>query len=128
MAPTLALRIAVVLLLVMGLSGASVGISLGWATATSGLQVTTTAVAIVGGLLAYGLALLASGIGLLLGRGWAWALGVATIGLGLAILLWVLWLSDGRDAVTAGGIAIWAVTLALLVIGAPARARRSGSG
>jgi hypothetical protein len=104
---------ATVFLLVSGLSGAGVGLSLLVALGqVSGA--TATGLAIGGGFLAYGVALAIAGIGLLVWRRWAWWLGVASIVLGLLVLS-ALVVGAGSDAVLEGGILLWAAVLALLL-------------
>ena len=92
------------LLFVEGLSGASVGLTLLIGVAgTAGLG---SSIAVPLGVLAYGVALVAGGIGILLGRRWGWPL--ATIVVLLAVV-------GFDDPVLLGGLAIWTVTLVALV-------------
>jgi len=117
----LAIRTAMALLLVMGLSGISVGLTL--AAASFGASLPLAGVAIPAGLIGYGLALAGGGFGILLGRGWGWPLGVVAIVVGVVTLVILLGIVGGRDAVLAGGLVTWGATLGLLLLGWPARPR-----
>ena len=121
MSPWVALRVACILLLIMGLSGLGVGLTIG--SAFLGGGVPTAGLGIPLGLIAYGATLTAAGVGILLGRRWGWLLGVGGIALGLAALLWILAITTWTDSVIGGGAILWAVTLGLLLRGAAVRAR-----
>jgi hypothetical protein len=120
---SLALILATMLLLVIGLSGMVVGIEL--------LSVLDTAPRIstgdsfsgllFGGIAAYGAITAIAGLGLALLRRWGWWLGVATIVLGLLGLLAIV-IAVGPDSVLYLGILIWAATLAFLVVPGTRRA------
>lgn len=117
----LAIRIAMAMLLVMGLSGISVGLSL--AAAMFGAALPPAGVAIPAGLIGYGVALAGGGFGILLGRRWGWPLGVAALVVGVTTLVILLGIVGGTDAVLAGGLVTWGATLGLLLLGWPARPR-----
>ena len=114
--------IAIVLLVVEGLSGLAVGAELLIATAGSGLTVPALGWLIPVGLVAYGAALLGGGIAMALGRAWGWWLAIGPVLAGLALLL-ILMITAGDDPVLLGGVAIWVVTLVALISGRP----RSGA-
>lgn len=67
------------------------------------------------GVLAYGLALVASALGIWLGRAWGMVLGIVVIALGLGLLVVLLAAVGFDDSVLLGGALIWAITLALLL-------------
>ena len=112
------LLIAIVLLLVEGVSGILVAASL--AAAGMAANPTVAGTAIVVGMGAYGIWLAGSGIGLLFGRRLGLPLAIGAIVAGLILLAWVSTLS-GPDPIIAFGIAVWAVTLALLLVGRSGR-------
>jgi uncharacterized membrane protein (DUF2068 family) len=111
-----------VLLAFIGVSGIGAGIEL-LPVATSA----PTGAAIGGGIVAYGIACVVSGIGLFLLRRWAWWLGTVAIVVGLVVLVWMQLIVVGAapDAVTAVGLIVWGVTLVLLLAPATRRAARS---
>ena len=111
--------IAIGLLVMEGIPGITVGISLAPAIAAGGLL-------LVVGILAYGVASLVGAVGILVGRRWGWPIAIATVLVGLAILVIVLGIAGWRDAVIAGGIAIWLVTLGALLMARPRGAARRG--
>jgi len=103
------------LLLVEGLSGSFVGFTL-----VAGVVGTFGAgpnLAIPGGVLVYGLALLAAALGIALGMRWGWVLAVVVIVLGLGLLVVLLAMVGFDDPVLLGGAVIWAITLAALLAG-----------
>lgn len=106
--------LAIVLLLVEGLSGVGVGLTLlaGMLSANAG----STGIAIAGGTLGYGAALTIAAIGILRGRGWGWWLGIAVVAAGLVLLVVLVAITRG-DGILLGGVAIWIVTLAALLVG-----------
>jgi len=111
--------IAIGLLVMEGIPGITVGISLAPAIAAGGLV-------LVVGILAYGVASLVGAVGILVGRRWGWPIAIATVLVGLAILVIVLGIAGWRDAVIAGGIASWLVTLGALLMARPRGAARRG--
>jgi hypothetical protein len=106
--------LAIVLLLVEGLSGVGVGLTLlpGMLSTNAG----STGLAIAAGTLGYGAALSVAAIGILRGRGWGWWLGIAAIAAGLALLVVLVVMTRG-DGVLLGGVLIWIVTLGALLVG-----------
>lgn len=106
--------LAIVLLVMIGVPGITVGASL--AAAIGG-----SAPLLVAGLVGYGVAALAGAAGMILDRRWGWPVGVATVVVGLLILAAILGLTGARDGVIWGGVAIWGVTLAILVAARPRR-------
>jgi uncharacterized membrane protein (DUF2068 family) len=106
--------VAVVLLLVEGLSGSFVGFTLVAGVAgTFGLG---SSLVVPVGVLAYGLALIAAAFGIWLGRRWGLILGIVVIALGLGLLIVLLAAVGFDDPVLLGGALIWAITLALLLV------------
>jgi hypothetical protein len=117
--------LSVVLLLIEGLSGASVGVTL--LAAVTGLAGSARAGEIVPAigipaiLIVYGLALVAAAVGILFRRAWGWWLAIGPIVAGLALLL-VLWITIGSDdAILLGGVAVWGITLVALLAIRPSR-------
>ena len=108
------LRLAVVLLVVIGLSALSVGLEL----LVAERRVTTdgglVAIAIPLGICVYSAAALVGGIGTWLRRRWAHRLALVTIAVGLAVLSWELSLI-GLDPILLFGVATWGFVLALLL-------------
>lgn len=107
--------LAIVLLLVEGVSGASVGVTL--LIGLAGRAGVNGAISIPIGILVYGLALVAAAIGWMLRRRWGWPLGTAAIVLGLAVLAVLLVLERGNDPVLVGGVVIWLISLGALLAG-----------
>lgn len=107
--------LAIVLLLVEGVSGASVGVTL--LIGLAGRAGVNGAISIPIGILIYGLALVAAAIGWVLRRRWGWPLGTAAIVLGLAVLAVLLVLERGNDPVLVGGVVIWLISLGALLAG-----------
>jgi hypothetical protein len=106
--------LAIALLVMEGIPGVTVGVSLAPAIAGGGLF-------LVVGIVGYGIASLAGAAGIVLGRRWGWPVALITVLAGLAILVAVLGIAGGRDEVIWGGIAIWVVTLAALIAARPRR-------
>jgi hypothetical protein len=104
--------LAIVLLVMEGIPGLTVGASLAPAIGAGGLF-------LVAGIVGYGVASLAGAAGVLLGRRWGWPVALATVLAGLAILVVVLGITGWRDAVIWGGIAIWLVTLGAVIAAHP---------
>jgi hypothetical protein len=104
---------AAVLLVFIGVSGVGAGLEL-LAVATGEL----TAALIGGGIAAYGLACVAAGIGTFQMRRWGWLLALASIAVGLGVLLWIqaLLIGSAPDSVSVVGFLVWGLTLALLVL------------
>lgn len=109
----LARTVAIVLLFVEGLSGASVGLTL--LIGVAGVAGLGSSIAVPLGVLAYGVALVAGGIGILLGRRWGWPLATIVVLLGLGVLVVLLAVVGFDDPVLLGGVAIWAITLVALL-------------
>ena len=105
--------IAIVLLLVEGLSGAWVGITL--VTGVAGSAGLGSSLAVPLGVLGYGLALVAGAVGILLGRRPGWILAVVAVLVGLGLLVVLLAVVGFDDAVLLGGVVIWGITLAALL-------------
>ena len=114
------LLISVVLLLVEGLSGIGVAVSL--AAVGMATNATITGTGIVAGMAAYGTWLAGAAVGLILRRRLAFPLAIGAVVAGLIVLAWILTLT-GPDAVILSGVAIWGVTLACLYAGRSAAAR-----
>ena len=106
--------LAIVLLVMEGIPGLTVGGSLAPAIGGGGLF-------LVAGIVGYGVASLIGAAGIVLGRRWGWPVALITVLVGLAILLAVLGIAGWRDEVIWGGIAIWVVTLAALLASRPRR-------
>ena len=124
-APETARRLATALLIVIGISGAFVGLQLVIALANAPQPVQGTSasgVAIAAGMAAYGIVLVVSGMGLARRRRWGVVLGAMAIGAGALLLLWLLTITED-DALLLGGVVIWAVTLGCLLLGRSAVAR-----
>jgi hypothetical protein len=116
--PETARRLATALLLVIGISGAFVGLQLLTALASAPQAapgMTSSGVGISAGMAAYGIALVVAGIGLARRRFWGVVLGVLGIGAGALLLLGLLTIAED-DAVLLGGLVIWAVTLGCLLL------------
>jgi hypothetical protein len=113
---------AVVLLMVIGISGVADGAEL-VNVATGSL----TSVAIGAGIGVYGLACAAAGLGIGLLRHWGWWLGLVSILIGLVVLVAIqgFAIGAGLDPVLAFGFVVWGVTLALLVTPDTRRAIRT---
>ena len=123
-APETARRLATALLIVIGISGAFVGLQLLIALANAPQPVQGTSasgVAIAAGMAAYGIVLVA-GIGVARRRLPGLVLGAMAIGAGALLLLWLLTITED-DALLLGGVVIWAVTLGCLLLGRSAVAR-----
>ena len=106
------LSAAIVLLVLIGVSGLGVGL-----TITSGMLSAGTPLIGVGiglGIAVYGGLAALAGVGLIWRRRWSWWLGVVTILAGELFLVWLIVLVGG-DGVFAFGVAIWGVTLVCLV-------------
>jgi hypothetical protein len=123
--PESARRVATALLLVIGMSGAFVGLQLLAAVASASDRApgtTASGVGISAGMAAYGIVLVVAGIGLARRRFWGLVLGAIAIGAGEVILVGLLTMTED-DAVLVGGLGIWAVTLGCLLVARPAVAR-----
>ena len=116
------LVLAVVLLVFIGVSGVGAGLEL-LAVATG----EPTAALIGGGIAAYGLACVAAGIGTFQLRRWGWLMALASIVVGLGVLLWiqVLLIGSAPDSVSLVGFVVWGLTLVLLVVPSTRAAIRS---
>ena len=115
------LALAAVLLLVIGLSGLGVGITITQAMSAPGVPATGLQIGL--GIAGYGLLATISGSGLLGRRRRFWWLAVATIGAGLAFQIWLVAISS-LDPVFATGIVVWGVTLSCLIAPATRAALR----
>ena len=111
----LTLLVAALLLLIIGLSGVSAGISLIVAMG-SARDVPLVGVGIGAAIGGYGVLTAVAGIGLLARRRWAWWLGIVSIAAGWLFLVGLVVALGRLDPVFAGGIAIWSVTLACLLV------------
>jgi hypothetical protein len=103
---------AIILLVLIGVSGLGVGL-----TITSGMLSAGTPLVGVGigaGIAVYGGLAALAGVGLIWCRRWSWWLGVATIVAGELFLAWLIVLAGG-DEVFAFGVVVWGVTLACLL-------------
>jgi hypothetical protein len=116
----LPLVLAVVLLLLIGLSGLLAGLTI-IQTMAGAAPLPTAGVAIGVGIAAYGVVATAAGLGLLRRRGVAWRAGVLVLGAGLLVQVALLAVSR-LDAVSAVGLAIWGLALACLAVPATRRA------
>ena len=105
--------VSIVLLLVLGGSGALVGLQLLGAMATVGAGPAGIGGWIAGAILGYGLLLVASAVGLMTGRRWAWPVGSVTLATGIGVFLALVGIY-GRDEILLGGAVIWAMVLACL--------------
>jgi hypothetical protein len=110
---SIARRVSIVLLLVLGGSGALVGLQLFGAMATVGTGPGGIGGWIAGAVLVYGLLLIASAIGLMTGRRWAWLAGSVTLATGIGVFLALVGIY-GRDEILLGGVVIWTTVLACL--------------
>lgn len=108
--------VSIVLLLVLGGSGALVGLQLLGAMALIPGGQGASGAPIAGALGAYGLVLVAAAIGLVLGKRWARLLGIVAIVAGLGVLLTLLAISGAPDEILLGGVIIWAATLVCLLL------------
>ena len=119
------LSAAIVLLVLIGVSGLGVGL-----TITSGMLSAGTPLIGAGiglGIAVYGGLAALAGVGLIRRLRWSWWLGIVTIVAGELFLVWLIVLVGG-DAVFASGVAIWGVTLGCLVAPATRAAIRRGRG
>ena len=106
------LSLAALLLLIIGLPGLGVGVTI--AQAMSAPAVPSAGLQIGLGIAGYGLLATTSGIGLLRRRPAFWWLAVATIGAGLVFQIALISIAS-LDPVFATGIVVWGVTLACLL-------------
>ena len=120
-----ALLIAVVLLLVIGVSGLLVGLELLAVGDPLKAGGEPAAVAIPAGIGAYGVAAIMGGIGVFLRRLWAHRLALVTIAVGLVELIWQATLV-GLDPVTLFGVSVWGLVLILLLLPDVRAAVRNG--
>ena len=107
------LLIAASLLLIIGLSGLSAGVSLILAVG-SARDAPWVAVAIGAAIGTYGAVTTFAGIGLLVLFGWGWWLGTVSIGAGLLFQVGMVVVLGGLDPVVAFGLLVWSLTLACL--------------
>jgi hypothetical protein len=114
-------RLATGLLLLIGVSGALVGLELLGAMAGTAGD-TRPGIAIAAGIATYGVVLIVAGIGLALRRQWGFAVGLVTVVAGTLLLVALLVVARG-DTVLLGGLVIWAATLGLLLVARPALSR-----
>jgi hypothetical protein len=105
--------VAIVLLLMIGGSGAAVGLQLVAAMAALGGGRDATGAWLAGGIGGYGLLLVAAAVGLVTRRRWAWALGSIVLGAGIAIIVAITVVS-GPDEIVVGGLLIWTTALVFL--------------
>lgn len=112
---SVARAVSIVLLLVLGGSGALVGLQLFGAMPTVGTGPGGIGGWIAGVVLGDGLLLIASAVGLMTERRWAWPVGSVTVATGLGVLLALVGIY-GRDEVLLGGAVIWATVLACLTV------------
>jgi len=111
-------RLATALVLVIGISGAFVGLQLLAALASAPRAtpgMTASGVGVSAGTAAYGIVLVVAGIGLARRRFWGVVLGAIAIGAGALLLLGLLTIAQG-DAVLVGGVVVWVVTLGSLLL------------
>jgi hypothetical protein len=108
------LLIAAVLLVVIGVSGLLAGLEL-LAVGASDAGREPAAIAIPGGIVAYGAAAIVAGCWVLARRRWAHRLALVTIAFGLVVLAWQTTLL-GPDPVTLFGVALWGCLLVLLLL------------
>ena len=116
---------AIVLLLLIGVSGLGVGLTLTTAMTNAGTPL--TGVGIGAGIALYGALAALAGLGLIWRHRWSWWLGVATIVAGTLFLVTLIFYVGG-DEVFAIGVAIWGVTLACLLAPATRASTRRGPG
>jgi hypothetical protein len=107
--------LAITLLLIEGLSGASVGATL--LGGFLGFPTIGGAIAIPLGILGYGLVLVIGAVGLIRRRAWGWLIAVVGILAGLASLAVLLAIAGWDDAVLLGGVAIWGITVGAILAG-----------
>ena len=105
--------VSIVLLLVLGGSGALVGLQLFGAIASVGPGPGAIGGLIAGAILTYGLLVIASAVGLMTRRRWAWPVGSVALATGIGVLLALVGIY-GPDEILLGGVVIWATVLACL--------------
>jgi hypothetical protein len=118
----ISLILAAVLLMLIGVSGVGAGAEL---LAVASGEVTGALIG--GGIAAYGLACVAAAIGIYQLRRWGWLLALGSLLVGLAIQLWIQIIVIGAapDSVSVVGLAVWGVTLVLLLVPATRNTIRS---
>jgi uncharacterized membrane protein (DUF2068 family) len=117
------LSAAIILLLLIGVSGLGVGLTI--ATAMTNAGTPLTGVGIGAGIALYGALAALAGVGLIWRQRWSWWLGVATIAAGTLFLVGLM-VYLGGDEVFALGVAIWGITLACLLAPATRASMRRG--
>jgi len=113
------LIIAAGLLILIGGSGIAaaaglLGIAIGGGGSVPGVEPLTLLIGAVLG--AYGCGLVLAGIALLIFRRWGWWLGIVLIAVGLLTLIVTILIARSPDPVLLFGVAVWGVTLVVLVL------------
>ncbi|HZC33366.1 MAG TPA: hypothetical protein VE640_08790 [Candidatus Bathyarchaeia archaeon] len=113
------LMLAAGLLILIGGSGIAaaaglLGIAIGGGGSVPGVEPLTLLIGAVLG--AYGCGLMLAGIALLFFRRWAWWLGIGLIAVGLLALLATILIGRSPDPVLLFGVAVWGVTLVVMVL------------
>jgi drug/metabolite transporter (DMT)-like permease len=119
------LSAAIVLLLLIGVSGLGAGLTITTAMMNAGTPLTGVGIGL--GIALYGALAALAGVGLIWRHRWSWWLGVATIAAGTLFLVWLMF-SVGGDDMFALGIAIWGVALGCLLAPATRASIRRGPG
>ncbi|MEA2548928.1 MAG: hypothetical protein QOE42_1526 [Chloroflexota bacterium] len=119
------LSAAIVLLVLIGVSGLGAGLTITTAMTNAGTP--PIGVGIGAGIALYGALTALAGVGLMWRHRWSWWLGVATIAVGMLFLVGLI-VRVGSDEVFALGVAIWGVTLGCLLAPATRASIRRGQG
>ena len=107
------LVLAAILLVIVGLSGMSAGLTIVQAMTTTP-PVPLVGIEIGAGIAGYGVVATIAGVGLFARRRTFWWLAVGTIAAGLAFLIGLVVIA-ALDPVVTSGIVIWGITLACLL-------------
>lgn len=125
------LQWAVAIHLLIGLSGVAAGLPLVAGVLSGGLDqfqpsqrdvLVSWAIAL--GVLGYGVLEVVGAIGLWRRSRPGWWIALVVDLVGLAILVWAVWIAGGSDGILIGGVVLWLIAIATLVVATTRRALR----